>query len=99
MENGCENGSIYADAVLSCRSVRDRDRRYLSEAGCGAFDEVRRLYVAKRIEMLDASSRRLPERVTSEAELVVDICNVLIGLPSRSFRWSYDGNSAVSFSV
>ena len=81
--------------VLLFRSVRDHERRYLSEAGCSAFDEARRLYVAKRIEMVDTSVQRLPECVVSESDLVVDVCGVLIGLPSRSFPWCCDENSMV----
>jgi len=83
--------------LLMFRSVRDHERRYLSEAGCCAFDEVRRLYAAKRIRMVDASIQCLPEHVVSESELVVDICAVLIGLPSRSFHWSCDDMLMVSF--
>ena len=85
--------------VLLFRNVRDRERRYLSEAGCCAFDEVRRLYVAKRIRMVDASIQCLPEHMVSESELVVDVCAVLIGLPSRSFHWSRDDMLTVSFRV
>jgi len=77
--------------------VRDHERRYLSEAGCSVFDEVRRLYMMKRIEMLDSSIPRLSEHVTSESDLVIDVCSVLIGLPSHSFQWSSDVNSVVSF--
>ena len=81
--------------LLLFRSVRDHERRYLSEAGSCAFDEVRRLYVAKRIQMVDTSVQCLPEHVVSESDLVVDVCGVLIGLPSRSFHWSSDGSSLV----
>ena len=80
------------------RNVRDRERSYLSEAGSYAFDEVRRLYMSGRIQMVDCSIRRLTEHVVTESDLVVDVCNVLIGLPSRSFRWSTI-NSLVGFSV
>jgi len=83
--------------VFLFRSVRDHERRYLSEAGCSAFDEARRLYVAKRVEMMDVSVQRLREHVVSESDLVVDMCGVLIGLPSRSFFWSGDNNSVVGF--
>ena len=89
----------YFCMLLLFRDVRDRERRYLSEAGCRAFDEVRRLYVAKRIQMVDPSVQRLSERVVSESDLVVDVCGVLIGLPSRSFRWSCHDSSPVGFSV
>ena len=86
-----------AHLVLLFRSVRDHERRYLSEAGCSAFDEVRRLYVAKRIEMVDTSVRRRPERIVSESDLVVDARAVLIGLPSRSFYWSGSDTLEVGF--
>jgi len=85
--------------LLLYRNARDHERAYLSEAGCGAFDEVRRLYIMKRIQMMDASICQLPEHVISEADLVVDVCSVLIGLPSRSFNWSSDDNSLVGFSL
>ena len=86
-----------AHLVLLFRSVRDHERRYLSEAGCSAFDEVRRLYVAKRIEMVDTSVRRRTERIVSESDLVVDARAVLIGLPSRSFYWSGSDTLEVGF--
>jgi len=91
-----ELGELSGVCVLSlCRSVRDHERSYLSEAGCGAFDEVRRLYVVRRIQMMDASIRQLPEHAMSESELLVDVCGVLIGLPSHCFHWSCDENSEV----
>jgi len=77
------------------RSTRDNERRYLSEAGCHAFDEVRRLYVVQHIQMMDTSIHGLPEYTVSESQLVNDVCSILIGLPSRSFHWSYDGGSPV----
>jgi len=83
--------------VLLYRNVRDHERCYLSEAGCGAFDKVRRLYVTKRIQMMDASVQRPLEHIVSESDLVVDICNVLIGLPSHSFRWSGGDRLVVGF--
>lgn len=81
------------------RNVRDRERSYVSEAGCSVFDEVRRLYVVRRIQMMDVSIHRLPQNVMSESDLVVDVCGVLIGLPSHSFRWSCDNNSVVGFCI
>jgi len=83
--------------VLLFRNVRDHERRYLCEAGCSAFDEARRLYVAKHIELVDTSVQRRREHVVSESDLVVDVCGVLIGLPSQSFCWSCGDNLVVGF--
>jgi len=87
----------YFHTVLLFRSVRHHERRYLSEAGCSAFDKARRLYVDRRVEIVDVSVQRPAEHAVSESDLVVDACGVLIGLPSHSFFWSCDDISVVSF--
>ena len=81
--------------LLLFRSVRDHEQRYLSEAGCAAFDKVRQLYKARRIHMMDSSVQCLPEHAVPESDLVVDVCGLLLGLPSHSFYWSSDENSTV----